>query len=83
VPTGDSAKGTGGASTIFETFAAYGQILPSDSFFQLQTGIELPVHPDKVPRAYYLRTALGKTFSGGGGLGRRWTPMTEFIADRT
>ena len=43
---------------------------------------ELPAHPDDVPRAYYLRTAIGKTFSAEGGLGRRWSPMIEFLADR-
>jgi mono/diheme cytochrome c family protein len=82
VPTGNAAIGTGGESTVFETFAAYGQILPADSFLQLHTGFELPVHPDKVPRAFYVRTAVGKTFSLDGGFGRRWTPMAEFIADR-
>ena len=82
VPTGNADIGTGGESTVFETFVAYGQILPADSFLQLQTGIELPVHPDKVPRAYYVRTAVGKTFSSDSGLGRRWSPMAEFIADR-
>jgi mono/diheme cytochrome c family protein len=81
-PTGNARIGTGAGSPVFETFAAYGQIFPADSFLQLQTGIELPVQPDKVPRAYYLRTALGKTFSTEGGLGRRWSPMAEFIADR-
>jgi mono/diheme cytochrome c family protein len=81
-PTGNARIGTGGESTIFETFAAYGQILPANSFFQLQTGTELPAHPDKVPRAYYLRTAFGKSLTTGGGLGRIWSPMVEFIADR-
>jgi mono/diheme cytochrome c family protein len=81
-PTGDPHLGTGGGSPVFETFAAYGQIFPADTFLQLHTGIELPVQPDKVPRAYYLRGALGKTFSAKGGLGRRWSPMAEFIADR-
>jgi mono/diheme cytochrome c family protein len=81
-PTGSKTVGTGGESTVFETFAAYGQILPKAGFFQLHTGIELPVHPSIVPRAYYLRTALGKTFSANGGHGRRWSPMVEFIADR-
>jgi mono/diheme cytochrome c family protein len=81
-PTGNPHIGTGGGSPVFETFAAYGQILPADSFLQLQTGIELPTQPDKLPRAYYLRGALGKTFSTAGGLGRRWSPMAEFIADR-
>jgi mono/diheme cytochrome c family protein len=81
-PTGDAAKGTGGGSTVFETSAAYGQLLPADSFFQLHTGFELPAHTDILPRAYYLRTALGKTFATNGGLGRRWSPMAEFIYDR-
>jgi hypothetical protein len=82
VPTGDAHIGTGGGSTVFETYAAYGQILPADSFLQFQTGVELPTQPDKVPRAYYLRTAMGKTLSTGRGLGRMWSPMAEFIADR-
>jgi mono/diheme cytochrome c family protein len=81
-PTGNAHIGTGGGSTVFETFAAYGQILPADSFLQLHTGIELPTRPDILPQAYYLRTAIGKTFSTEGGLGRRWSPMVEFIADR-
>ena len=81
-PTGNPHVGTGGGTPVFETFAAYGQILPADSFLQLHTGIELPTQPDKAPRAYYLRTAIGKTFSTQNGLGRRWSPMAEFIADR-
>jgi hypothetical protein len=82
VPTGNANIGTGGGSTVFETYGAYGQILPADSFLQMQAGVELPTQPDKVPRACYVRTAIGKTFSTQGGLGRRWSPMTEFIADR-
>lgn len=81
-PTGSPRLGTGGGSTIFEAYAAYGQILPANSFLQFQPGYELSAQPDKVPRAYYLNTALGKTFITGSGLGRWWTPMTEFLADR-
>jgi hypothetical protein len=81
-PTGNTVLGTGGESTIFEAFAAFGQIVPGSGFLQVHTGFELPAHPDDVPRAYYLRTAIGKTFSTEGGLGRRWSPMMEFIADR-
>jgi mono/diheme cytochrome c family protein len=81
-PTGNTTLGTGGESTIFEGFAAFGQLLPGGSFLQVHTGFELPAHPDDVPRAYYLRTAIGKTFSTEGGLGRRWSPMIEFLADR-
>ena len=81
-PTGNPTLGTGGESTIFEAFGAFGQILPGSGFFQLHTGIELPAHPEKVPKAFYLRTALGKTFATDAGLGRRWSPMVEIIADR-
>jgi mono/diheme cytochrome c family protein len=81
-PTGNTDRGTGGESTVFELFGAYGQMLPASSFLQIHTGIELPAHTDKLPRAYYLRTAIGKTFATEGGLGRRWSPMIEAIADR-
>jgi len=82
VPTGDAAEGSGGTSTVFETSAAFGQILPGSSFVQVHTGVELPVHPDEAARVYFLRTAIGKTFSQEGGHGRRWTPIMEFIAER-
>ena len=81
-PTGDKTLGTGGESTVFELFAAYGQILPADSFLQVQAGVELPTNRDAVSRAWYLRTAIGKTFSTDGGFGRRWSPMVEVIGDR-
>ena len=81
-PTGNPRIGTGSGSPIFETFAAYGQILPKDSFVQVHTGIELPTQPNKLPRAYYLHTAIGKTFITGKRFGRWWSPMAEFIADR-
>jgi mono/diheme cytochrome c family protein len=81
-PTGNPRIGTGGGSPLLEAYVAYGQILPASSFLQFQTGYELSTQPDKVPRAYFVRTAIGKTFMTGGGLGRWWTPMTEFIADR-
>ncbi len=82
VPTGNSTLGTGGESTVFEAFAAYGQLLPAGGFLQIHTGVELPAHPDDVPRAYYFRTAIGKTFAQERGLGRRWSPMVEVLADR-
>ncbi|HTO74862.1 MAG TPA: cytochrome c [Thermoanaerobaculia bacterium] len=81
-PTGDPTVGTGGKSTVFELFTTYGQLLPGDSFLQVHAGVELPTHPAAVSRAVYLRTAIGKTFSTNGGLGRRWSPMAEVIADR-
>jgi mono/diheme cytochrome c family protein len=81
-PTGNTTIGTGGESTVFEAFAAFGQLLPAGGFLQIHTGIELPAHPQDVPRAYYLRTAIGKAFAQERGLGRRWSPMVEVLADR-
>ena len=81
-PTGNSNRGTGGDSTVFEGFVAFGQRLPGDGFLQVHSGVELPTKSDEVPRAYYLRTAIGKTFTAEAGLGRRWSPMIELVADR-
>ena len=81
-PTGNSDKGLGSGVTMFETFAAFGQMLPRSSFLQIQSGAELPTDTGKAPKAVYVRTALGKTFSQNGGFGRSWTPMAEIIADR-
>lgn len=81
-PTGNTVIGTGGESTVFEAFAAFGQILPGTSFVQVHTGVELPAHPADLARAFYVRTAIGKTFATAGGLGRRWSPMVEIVADR-
>lgn len=81
-PTGNKDLGTGGQSTIFETYGAYGQRVGASGFLQLHSGVELPAHPDQLPRAFYLRSAVGKTFVRDQGYGRRWTPMMEFIADR-
>lgn len=81
-PTGDHSKGFGSGVTVFETFASFGQLLPHESFFQFQSGVELPVDTAEVNRAVYWRTVLGKSFNQGKGLGRTWTPMVEFLADR-
>jgi mono/diheme cytochrome c family protein len=81
-PSGNTRLGTGGESTVFEGYAAFGQLLPAAGFLQVQTGVELPAHPDDVPRAYYLRTAIGKSFTSGRGLGRQWSPMLEIVGDR-
>jgi mono/diheme cytochrome c family protein len=81
-PTGDPSKGTGGETGLFETFAAFDQAFPKDTFVQFRAGFELPFHTDIAPKAWYAHTAIGQSFSAGEGLGRTWTPMVEFIADR-
>ena len=81
LPTGKESLGLGGGVTTFETFAAYGQRLPGQSFIQFHTGVGLPTKPDIVPREAFWRTAVGKTFTEGG-FYRTWTPIVEFVAAR-
>jgi hypothetical protein len=82
LPTGNKARGLGKGVTIFEGFAAYGQLLPRDSFLQFQGGVELPTHTEDAARAVFWRTVLGKSIAQENGLGRLWSPMVELLADR-
>jgi len=82
MPTGNRLRGLGSGVTTFETFAAFGQLLPGRGFIQIQTGAELPTDTTKMPQAGFWRTAVGKTFVQNQGFGRIWTPMVEFLADR-
>jgi hypothetical protein len=82
VPTGNRSKGLGTGTTIFETFAAFGQNLPKSSFFQIQTGLELPTDTTKASNVFYWKGVVGTTLTPGGRAGRAWSPMVEFIADR-
>ena len=82
LPTGNRARGFGTGTTTFGTFASFGQMLPANSFLQVQGGADLPVNTDKAPQSVFLRTALGKSFSDNHGLGRMWSPMIEAVAAR-
>ena len=80
VPSGNRAHGLGAGVTKLESFAAFAQLLPALSFVQLQAGTAQPTDTSKAPRSVFWRAALGKSFRQSGGLGRMWTPMTEFVA---
>jgi len=81
-PTGNQSKALGTGVTTFGTFAAYGQILPGKTYFQLQGGADLPTDTKAAPNGIFWRSAFGKSFSQGRGLGRMWSPMVELVADR-
>lgn len=81
LPTGKEDRGLGKGVAIVEPFAAFGQILPSDGFVQLQSGIELPVDADKAGREAFVRLAIGKSFISGR-FGRTWSPMIELLGAR-
>lgn len=82
VPSGNKARGFGTGTTTFETFAAFDQLFPSNTFIQFQTGAFLPAHTDIAPQTVYWRTAFGQSLAGDHGLGRLWSPMVELVADR-
>ena len=82
VPSGNRARGFGSGTTTFETFAAVDQLFPSNTFVQFQAGALLPHDTSIAPQTVYWRTALGQSLAGDHGLGRLWSPMVEFTADR-
>jgi mono/diheme cytochrome c family protein len=82
LPTGNSDRGLGSGVTTFGVFAAAGQLLPSDSFVQVQVGTDQPTSPDISPRTFFWRVAAGRSWREENGLGRLWSPMVEVVSDR-
>ena len=81
LPTGDASSGFGKGVTVFEPFVTAGQLLPLNSFVQVQAGFELPTDTDKAGREAFWRVSLGTTLTQGRG-GRAWSPMLEVLAAR-
>lgn len=82
LPTGNRKNGLGTGTTTFETFVAYGQLFPTNTWVQFQTGAELPHDTMRAPQTLFWRTAIGQSIGTNRGLGRLWSPMVEFVADR-
>lgn len=82
LPSGSRARGFGSGTTSFGMFAAYDQLFPTNTFFQLQGGADLPVHTDIAPQSVFFNSAIGQMFAADHGLGRLWSPMVEFLAAR-
>jgi hypothetical protein len=76
-PTGKETEGLGGGATVFEPFAAFGQMLPADGFIQAQTGFEIPFAEDRA-NEFFWRGLVGKSFVQGR-FGRTWSPMVEIL----
>ncbi len=82
LPTGNRARGFGTGTTTFETFAAFDQLFPTNTFIQTQFGAALPRHTDIAPQSIFFNTAIGQSFAANHGLGRLWSPMFEFVGAR-
>jgi hypothetical protein len=81
-PTGKETEGLGRGVTVFEPFLAFGQILPSDGFLQLQAGLELPSDTDRASQEAFWRLTIGRSFFEEQGFGRTWSPMVEVLGAR-
>ena len=77
LPTGKENEGLGQGVTVFESFAAFGQILPRDGFIQAQTGFEIPFDNER-SNEFFWRGLVGKSFVQGR-FGRTWSPMVEVL----
>jgi mono/diheme cytochrome c family protein len=82
LPTGNRARGFGTGTTTLETFAAFDQLFPTNTFIQTQFGADLPRHTDIAPQSIFFNTAIGQSFAANRGLGRLWSPMFEFVGAR-
>ncbi|MDP9091034.1 MAG: cytochrome c [Pseudomonadota bacterium] len=80
--TGDQKRGLGAGEPSLGVFAMYDQLFGHQAFMQIQTGINVPRHTEYGPSSVYMRSAFGKSIAGDGNLGRLWSPMLEFIANR-
>ena len=80
LPTGHAERGFGEGVTVFEPFVAFGQLLPSSSFFQFQGGFAIPADWGRSNEVFW-RTVVGKTLCQGFS-GRSWTPMVELLGAR-
>ncbi len=74
--TGDEDRGLGKGSDVFESYLAYGKILPNSSFVQLQGIAEFPTDSAFNDELVF-RAAAGRSLTFGSGFGRTWTPMIE------
>jgi mono/diheme cytochrome c family protein len=82
LPAGDSKRGFGTGTTQFEPFAAFDQLFKENTFIQTQLGADLPLQTNVVPRSMFWRVAVGQAMAQDHMLGRLFSPMVEFLADR-
>src|SRR6202021_574498 len=78
VPTGSRQRGFGSGTPTFETFAAFDQLFPPNTFVQTQLGADLPRHTDIAPQSIFFNTAIGQMMPQDHKLGRLWSPVVGF-----
>jgi hypothetical protein len=79
LPTGKESEGLGNGFTTFEPFAMWGQIVGTNGFLQLQTGLAIPTDHDRGQNEGFAQAAMGYTIAADRGFGRAWSPMAEVL----
>jgi mono/diheme cytochrome c family protein len=82
LPTGKESLGLGNGYTVLEPFAMWGQIVGTNGFVQVHTGLEIPTDQERGANEGFLRTAVGYTLAQDQGFGRAWTPMAEVLVTK-
>ena len=84
LPTGKENEGLGGGVTVFEPFAAFGQMLPADGFIQAQTGFEIPFAEDHAEEFFWRgSSARASCRASSGARGRRCRVSAQGLATAT
>ena len=78
LPTGSERRGLGKGFAVFEPFATFAQLLPDNSFVQVQAGFALPLKREHADELFW-RAAVGTSYEAPR-LGRVWSPMFEVLA---
>ena len=81
LPTGKQTEGLGSGFTVFESWAAVGQMLPRLSFVQFHGGLGIPSDSNRGAKEAFWRTAVGKTFTHPA-YGRTFVPIVEVTGAR-
>jgi mono/diheme cytochrome c family protein len=78
IPTGDEDRGLGAGTVVAEPYLAWGQLVGSNGFLQVQALGEVSFDEERAPSEAQLRAAAGWSFAQDR-FGRVWTPMLEVV----
>jgi len=81
LPTGNEAVGLGSGTTAFEAYLLGAQLLPAQSFLQVQGGAEIPFDHSVAVSSAAWSAALGTTIPFSQ-ITRIWSPMLELAGTR-
>ena len=82
VPTGNKERGFGTGTTTFETFASFDQLFSVEYSYSNAVWRGPAAAYIDFAAIHFFNTAVGQSLAADHGMGRLWSPMVEFLADR-